>query len=103
VSDIHDLSVKSISLRGGEMDSEKFLRWIGDITQTDGSDILRLKGIIAFANDNDRYVVQGVHMIVEGDHQRPWHAGEARESRLVFIGRNLDTDRIKAGFDACAA
>jgi G3E family GTPase len=103
VSDIHDLSVKSISLRGGTMQSEKFLTWINDITQTDGNDILRLKGIIAFDNDDDRYVVQGVHMIVEGDHQRPWRADEKRESRLVFIGRNLDTARITAGFNACAA
>ena len=103
VSDIHDLSVKSISLRGGAMQSEKFLTWINDITQTDGNDILRLKGIIAFDNDDDRYVVQGVHMIVEGDHQRAWKDGEKRESRLVFIGRNLDTARITAGFNACAA
>ena len=103
VSDIHDLSVKSISLRGGAMQSEKFLSWINDITQTDGNDILRLKGIIAFDNDDDRYVVQGVHMIVEGDHQRAWTDGEKRESRLVFIGRNLDSARITAGFNACAA
>ena len=82
---------------------EKFLNWIGDVTQTDGPDILRLKGIIAFEGDDDRYVVQGVHMIVEGDHQRAWRDGEKRESRLVFIGRNLDTARLKAGFDACAA
>jgi G3E family GTPase len=103
VSAIHDLAVKSISLRGAEMNAEKFLSWINDVTQTDGPDILRLKGIIAFANDNDRYVVQGVHMIVEGDHQRPWHDGEKRESRLVFIGRNLDVPRLTAGFEACAA
>jgi G3E family GTPase len=103
VAAIHDLSVKSISLRGGDMVGEKFLEWINDITQTDGNDILRLKGIIAFDGDDDRYVVQGVHMIVEGDHQRAWKDGEKRESRLVFIGRNLDTARITAGFNACAA
>ena len=85
------------------MVGEKFLEWINDITQTDGNDILRLKGIIAFDNDDDRYVVQGVHMIIEGDHQRAWKDGEKRESRLVFIGRNLDTARITAGFNACAA
>ena len=39
-----------------------------------------LKGIIAFKDDPDRYVVQGVHMIVEGDHQRAWKADEKRES-----------------------
>ena len=45
---------------------------------------------IAFAGDEERYVVQGVHMIVEGDHQRAWKDGEKRESRLVFIGRVVD-------------
>ena len=85
------------------MQSEKFLSWINDITQTDGNDILRLKGIIAFDNDDDRYVVQGVHMIVEGDHQRPWKDGEKHESRLVFIGRKLKQADLQAGFDACKA
>jgi G3E family GTPase len=103
ISAVHDLAVKSISLRGGAMQAEKFLQWINDVTQIDGPDILRLKGIIAFANDNDRYVVQGVHMIVEGDHQRPWRDDEKRESRLVFIGRNLDVPRLTAGFESCAA
>jgi G3E family GTPase len=103
VADIHDLAVKSLSLRAGEMVPEKFLDWINTITQSDGADILRMKGIIAFENDDQRYVVQGVHMIVEGDHQRLWKDTEKRESRLVFIGRNLDEARIRAGFEACAA
>ena len=36
-----------------------------------------------------RFVFQGVHMILDGDHQRPWKADEKRDSRIVFIGRNL--------------
>lgn len=100
-SDIHDVTVTSISLRTGELDPEKFFSWIQDITQTQGPNILRLKGIMAFKNDNDRYVIQGVHMIIEGDHQRPWKDDEKRESRLVFIGRNLDKEALKAGFEAC--
>lgn len=100
-SAIHDVTVTSISLRTGELDPEKFFTWIQNVTQTQGPDILRLKGIIAFQNDNDRYVIQGVHMIIEGDHQRPWKDDEKRESRLVFIGRNLDKETLKAGFEAC--
>jgi G3E family GTPase len=42
-------------------------------------------------------------MILEGDFQRPWKPDEARYSRLVFIGRNLDEVRLRAGFEACAA
>ncbi|UNK38704.1 GTP-binding protein [Shinella sp. H4-D48] len=103
VSPIHDVTVQSISLRGGEMNPERFFPWIQKITQTDGPNILRLKGIIAFAGDEERYVVQGVHMIVEGDHQRAWKDGEKRESRLVFIGRDLDREKIERTFKACEA
>ncbi|MBA4206971.1 MAG: cobalamin biosynthesis protein CobW [Polymorphum sp.] len=96
-------SVRSISLRAGELDPHVFFSWINRVTQTDGAKILRLKGILAFKEDPQRYVIQGVHMIVEGDHQRDWKDGEPRESRLVFIGRELDFDALKQSFDACAA
>ncbi len=99
----HDTTVKSISLRAGEMNHDLFFPWINKLTQIDGPDILRLKGIVAFAGDDDRFVVQGVHMIVEGDHQRPWKADEKRETRMVFIGRNLDREKIERTFNACVA
>ena len=35
-------------------------------------------------------------MIIEGDHQRAWKDGEKRESRLVFIGRELDREKLEA-------
>jgi G3E family GTPase len=97
----HDTTVASISLRGGAMNPDLFFPWINKLTQIDGPDILRLKGIVAFADDEERYVLQGVHMIVEGDHQRPWRDGEARETRLVFIGRGLDAEKIERTFRAC--
>ncbi len=103
MSAIHDVTVQSVSLRGGEMNPERFFPWIQKITQTQGPSILRLKGIIAFKGDAERYVVQGVHMIIEGDHQRPWKDGEKHESRLVFIGRDLDRAKLEESFKACEA
>jgi G3E family GTPase len=103
VSPIHDVTVQSVSLRGGEMDQKKFFPWIEKITQAEGPNILRLKGIIAFKDDPDRYVIQGVHMIIEGDHQRAWKDGESHDSRLVFIGRELDAEKLKRTFEACQA
>ncbi len=99
----HDKAVGSVSLRAGELDPQRFFPWINQVTQEFGPDILRLKGILAFRDDGERYVVQGIHMIIEGDHQRAWRDGETRESRLVFIGRNLDESGLKAGFEACLA
>ncbi|MDN2565149.1 GTP-binding protein [Aquibium sp. A9E412] len=100
---IHDPTVTSIALSAGEMDPKRFFPWLEKTTQMDGPDILRLKGIVAFRDDPERYVVQGVHMIVEGDHQRPWKPDEPRRSRMVFIGRNLDRERLARTFEACQA
>ncbi|WP_208434443.1 CobW family GTP-binding protein [Bartonella taylorii] len=101
-STIHDITISSISLKTSALHPEKFFSWIQQVTQQQGPDILRLKGIIAFQGDDDRYVIQGIHMILEGQHQRPWREDEKRESRLVFIGRNLDPDKLKTGFENCA-
>jgi G3E family GTPase len=101
--DVEASGIGSLSLRQGAMDPEKFFPWIQEIVGELGPDILRLKGILAFKNDDERYVVQGVHMIIEGDHQRAWRADEKRDSRLVFIGRNLPEDVLREGFAACAA
>jgi G3E family GTPase len=40
-------------------------------------------------------------MMLEGDHQRKWKDGEARESRVVFIGRELPEPAIREGFESC--
>ena len=102
-SAIHDLTIQSVSLRAGPVNPKRFFPWIEKITQLEGPNILRLKGIIAFDGDDDRYVIQGVHMIVEGDHQRPWKESEKRESRIVFIGRDLDREKLERTFLACQA
>ena len=92
-----------MALAAGDLNPQKFFPWVEQVTQEDGPNILRLKGILSFTDDPDRYVVQGIHMIIEGDHQRAWNADEARRSRMVFIGRNLDEDKLRRGFAACAA
>ena len=98
----HDDHVSSLSLTSHEpIDPERFFPWIELTMKHFGTDILRMKGIISFDRDDDRYVVQGVHMLMEGDHQRAWRDGEARITRLVFIGRNLPKDIIIDGFNKC--
>lgn len=99
---VHDTTIGTVSLTAGEVNPELFFPWVNKITQTDGPNILRLKGIIAFPDDKERYVIQGIHMLVEGDHQRPWKEGEERKTRLVFIGRNLDREKLERTFAACA-
>jgi G3E family GTPase len=100
----HDEEIQSVSLKIEQpLDPDKFFPWVQELVQTEGPNILRCKGILSFKDDDARFVFQGVHMILDGDHQRPWQQGEKRESRIVFIGRNLPQDRIREGFAGCAA
>ena len=100
----HAEDVRSMSFTiPGDVDPEKFMPWINDVSQVQGPNILRSKGILAFKDEPRRFVFQGVHMILDGDLQRDWKSCETRESRLVFIGRDLDEAALRKGFMACAA
>ena len=100
----HDEEMQSVALRTDKaLNPDKFFPWIQDLVATDGPNILRCKGILSFMDDPQRFVFQGVHMILDGDHQRPWRADEVRHSRIVFIGRNLPEDKIRQGFESCIA
>jgi G3E family GTPase len=100
----HDEDMQSVSLRTDQpLNPDKFFPWVQDLVQKEGPSILRCKGILSFKDDPERFVFQGVHMILDGDHQREWKEGEKRESRIVFIGRNLPQDKIREGFEACVA
>jgi G3E family GTPase len=100
----HDEDMQSISLKSDKpLDPDKFFPWVQDLVQKEGPNILRCKGILSFKNDDQRFVFQGVHMILDGDHQRPWKEGEKRDSRIVFIGRNLPGKQIAEGFESCIA
>ena len=96
--------MQSVALRTDKpLNPDKFFPWIQDLVATEGPSILRCKGILSFKDDPERFVFQGVHMILDGDHQRPWKADEKRESRAVFIGRQLPEDKIRQGFESCVA
>jgi G3E family GTPase len=96
---MHSLSLKTDKA----IDPDKFFPWIQNLVAQEGPKILRSKGILAFKDDPQRFVFQGVHMMLDGDHQREWKDAEKRESRLVFIGRELPETMIRKGFEECTA
>jgi len=100
----HDEEMQSIALSTDRpLDPDKFFPFIQNLTQAEGPNILRSKGILSLKDDPQRFVFQGVHMMLDGDHQREWKDGEKRQSRIVFIGRNLPEEKIRKGFESCVA
>jgi G3E family GTPase len=100
----HEDDIKGIALSlDRPVDGQRFTQWLDRLLGEQGQNILRAKGIIDVKGEDRRLVFQAVHMILEGDLQKPWGEAERRWSRAVFIGRDLNEAELKAGFEACAA
>ena len=98
----HNEDIRSLSFAlDTPLDPERFNAWIGALLAERGGDLLRTKGILAFAGEDRRFAFQAVHMIADGDFTRPWQPEEKRGSRIVFIGRNLNRPQLRRGFESC--
>ncbi|MDP2259170.1 MAG: GTP-binding protein [Caulobacter sp.] len=99
-----EAGIRGISLTSHKpLDGIRVTNWLNALLQDKGPDILRAKGILDIKGDDRRLVFQAVHMILEGDYQRPWTDSDSRYSRMVFIGRDLDEAALQAGFEGCVA
>jgi G3E family GTPase len=99
----HETGITSIGIDDARpLDPNKVNDWLSYLLQSRGQDILRMKGVLNFKGEPRRYVFHGVHMIFDGQLERPWGA-TPRRNRLVFIGRKLDRTELEAGFESCVA
>jgi G3E family GTPase len=99
----HDEKISSIGISDARpLDARKVNDWISDLLQSRGQDIFRMKGVLSLQGEERRYVFHGVHMVFEGQLERPWGTSPRRNS-LIFIGRRLDRQELEAGFASCVA
>ncbi len=65
-----------------------------------------MKGILSIQGSDDRFVFQGVHMMLDmttsaDSSIKPWGPDEKRVCKIVFIGKHLDKEAIRKGFHEC--
>ena len=71
-----------------------------EIAANHGADLLRWKGVLAVAGNDRRVALQGVHRIFEMHDLDRWE-GPHRDSRAVFIGKDLDRGRLAGYLERC--
>jgi G3E family GTPase len=99
----HDEEVKSVGITlPGDLHPDRVNQFVAGVLQEQGPDIFRMKGVLSLKGDKNRFVFQGVHMQFDSRVDRPW-ASEPRVSKMIFIGRNLDRQKLIDGFTACLA
>jgi G3E family GTPase len=98
----HTEDIETVAITtAGDLDGLKLSQWFRQLLAEFGERIMRMKGILNLRKDPDQFVFQGVHMLFEGRPGRAWADAEERLNRLVFIGRNLDKEKITQGFIGC--
>lgn len=98
----HDESVHSFVFTSRRaFDEAKLQKFFRQAIADHSANMMRYKGIVAFESLDHRVVFQGVHMMMGSELGQPWLADEARESKLVFIGRDLPKEQFVAQLEQC--
>jgi G3E family GTPase len=82
-------------------DPERLDQFLGSMVQVFGPQMLRYKGVLLMDGAERKVVFQGVHQIMGSDLGAKWEDGEARGSKMVFIGKNLPKDVFIHGLEQC--
>lgn len=75
--------------------------FLGGLVQVYGPRMLRYKGVLWMDGADRKVVFQGVHQMMGSDIGGKWAEGEARGSKMVFIGKNLPKDTFIQGLEQC--
>lgn len=79
----------------------KLDEFLGGLVQVFGPRMLRYKGVLLMEGADRKVIFQGVHQIMGTDVGGKWLDGELRESKMVFIGKNLPKDIFIQGLNLC--
>jgi G3E family GTPase len=102
VSHEHDDDITSFVYRTSvPLDRDKVEDFFSAMVATYGAAMLRYKGVLDLHGLEHRTVFQGVHMIFGANIDKPWGKHETRETKIVFIGKQLPADLFKSGLDNC--
>lgn len=77
----------------GSFEASEFCQWIQDFLFFNSKTIFRAKGVLSFVDDDHKYVFQAVGGQYMLEASRTWD--EPRFCKLVFIGRNINRDKIE--------
>lgn len=97
----HDDDVKSFVFKATRpFNATKLEDFLGSVVQIYGPRMLRYKGVLWVTGMDRKVIFQGVHQMMGSDVGPKWAPGEAKTSKMVFIGIDLPQELLKAGLES---
>ena len=95
-----DDDVKSFVFKSERpFDPGKLEDFLGAIVNIYGPRMLRYKGVLYMQGSARKVIFQGVHQLMGSDLGPAWAVGEAKISKMVFIGIDLPKDILLQGLE----
>lgn len=99
---VHDQQIRAFSIeRDGQVNPDAFNLWLMMMLKLNSARIFRSKGVLSIPEHPRQLIFQSVHAQLQLTQGRLWGDDEARQNRLVFIGRGLDLRQLQEGFAGC--
>lgn len=98
----HHDDVKSFVYKATRpFDPVKLENFLGAMVNVYGPRMLRYKGVLHMNGTGRKVIFQGVHQLMGSDLGPEWASGEAKMSKMVFIGIELPKDIFIQGLEQC--
>lgn len=88
---IHDPSIKALGVKlRGVLNQNRLNNFFGEVMKRYPKEMYRMKGILDVKDIEEKYIFHAVNCHFGGQPQGEWQPDVERESRAVFIGRDID-------------
>lgn len=103
-----DNTISNVGVRfEGGINMNRFQEFLNSLIgdEENAKDFFRIKGVLNIISQDQKFVLQCVHMLKNQSFTKPWKKSERRENRIIFIGRGMQQRRqlLTEGVMACIA
>lgn len=77
---------------------QDFREWLDEFlweTTDESQEVYRVKGLLCVHGSESKFILQAVHELYDIFEGKRWQDSDVRQSKLVFIGKNLKEEKIR--------
>ena len=86
------------------IEMQEFRKWLDEFLWEkidESQEVYRVKGLLCVHGSESKFILQAVHELYDIFEGKKWGDTEKKQSKLVFIGKNLNEENIRNALKCC--